>query len=136
MCHGKVCNFARKNVLGRVCNFGPQKIALWRVCNFGPQKVHYEGFAVLVHKKLYEGLQFLPKKLHLGDNTSCWVFVDVGLEVSNHVKFPVCFYLFLCSYLWVCFCLKRLLFLVCDFPIEMMHFFTVFTFLEQEREIF
>jgi len=22
------------------------------------------------------------------------VFVDVGLEVPNHVKFPVCFYLF------------------------------------------
>jgi len=32
------------------------------------KKLHYEGFAVLVHKKLYEGLQFLPEKLHLGDN--------------------------------------------------------------------
>jgi len=41
-----------------------------------------------------KGLQFLPKKMHLGDNTSFWVFVDVGLEVPNHVKFPVCFYLF------------------------------------------
>ena len=42
--------------------------------------------------------------------------MDVGLEVPNHVKFPVCFYLFFCSYLWVCFRLKRLLFLVRDFP--------------------
>jgi len=41
--------------------------------------------------------------------------VDVGLEVPNHVKFPVCFYLFFYSYLWVCFRLKRLLFLVRDF---------------------
>jgi len=41
--------------------------------------------------------------------------VDVGLEVPNHVKFYVCFYLFFCSYLWVCFRLKRL-FLVRDFP--------------------
>jgi len=41
--------------------------------------------------------------------------VDVGLEVLNHVKFPVRFYLFFCSYLWVCFHLKRL-FLVRDFP--------------------
>ena len=83
--------------------FWSTKIAVWKVCSFGSLK-------------LYEGLQFLPKKLHLGDNTSCLVFVDVGLEVLNHIKFPICFYLFFCSYLWVCFCLKRLLFLVHDFP--------------------
>ena len=101
---GRFAIFVRKIALWRVCNFGPQKIVLWRVCNFGPQKLHYEGFAVLVHKKLYEGLQFLREKLHLGDNNSCWVFVDVGIEVTDHVKFPVCL------------CLKRLLLLVCDFP--------------------
>jgi len=42
--------------------------------------------------------------------------VNVGIEVPNHIKFLVCFYLFFCSYLWVCFRLKRLLFLVRDFP--------------------
>ena len=68
------------------------------------KKLHFEGFAILVHKKLYEGFQFLLEKLHFGDNTSCWVFVDVGIEVSNHVKFPVCFRL------------KRLILLMRDFP--------------------
>jgi len=30
------------------------------------EKLHCEGFAVLIHKKLYEGLQFF-----VGDNISC-----------------------------------------------------------------
>jgi len=32
----------------------------WKGLQFLPEKLHYEGFAILVHKKL-----------HLGDNTYC-----------------------------------------------------------------
>ena len=101
--------------MGRFAIFA-RKIKLGRVCNFGPQKLHYEGFAVLVHKKLYEGLQFLPKKLHLGDNISCWVFVDVGLEVSNHIKFSVCFYLFFLLLFMGVLSLEEIIFSARDFP--------------------
>jgi len=39
--------------------------------------------------------------------------VEVGLEVPNHVKFLVCFYLFSCSYFVGV--LEDIIFLVCDF---------------------
>jgi len=97
VCHWKVFNFCQKNCIMKGLQFWSTKIALWRVCNFGPQRLHYEGFVVLVHKNCKKVCNFCQKNC-------TWViifiveFVDVGLKVSNHVKFSVCFYLFFYSY--------------------------------------
>jgi len=45
------------------------------------EKLHCKRFVISVHKKLKECLQFLPKKLHLINNISCCVFVNVDLEM-------------------------------------------------------
>jgi len=61
----------------------------------GPRKLHYEEFTVLIHKKMF-----------LSDNTSCWVFMDVWPWGVEHVKFPMCFYLYFtaliceCAFAW------------------------------------
>jgi len=40
-----------------------------------------------VHKEVYESLQFLKKNCMLSSNTFSWLFIDVDIEVLNHIKF-------------------------------------------------
>jgi len=76
-------------------------------------------FAIFARKEIYESLQFLQTKIYMKvgsfcrkncklSNKLCWIFLDIKHSVLNHFKFFVYFYLSFCTYLWICFHLKRL----------------------------